>query len=230
MKSMKATSLLVMIFTAGLAATAHADYYNQDQSNSPNGRSNNQRFMSKNNNMPASDAELAKQIQEKLDSGWFSKSFAGVTARVSNRNVVLQGQVATWEDKSKLENEVRNMKGVVSLSSQITVRDQNTMEQPNQNKMDRSNPNMNEQPRSEFPQDKAMTPADRQLNQKIRDSISQNWRGKNYNDIALNTKNGIVTLEGSIRNPGDQQKLVSEIEHIEGVKSVRNDLRVMNNK
>ena len=230
MKSIRTTSLLVMIFTAGITASAHADYYNQGQSNSPSGRSNNQRLMSKNNNMPTSDAELAKQIQDKLDSGWFSKSFAGVTARVSNGNVELQGQVASWEDKSKLENEIRGMKGVASLNSQVTVRDQDTMEQPNQSKMERSNPNMDEQPRSEFPQDKAMTPADRQLNQKIRNSISQNWRGKNYNDIALNTKNGIVTLEGSIRNPGDQQKLVSEIEHIEGVKSVKNDLRVMNNK
>ena len=309
MNDLKKISLFAMIFTSGIAANAHADYYyqdsrsscpscqsndgyyqdggyyrddgrryyrndnrgyyrndergyyrsddnrgyyqndntnpnqnqnvnpNQNQNVNPNQnpnpsnqnqsgfRPNNKNYVSDNAyqgtaQMP--DAELAKQIQDKLDSGWFSKSYAGVTAQVNNGNVVLQGQVASWEDKSKLESEIRNMKGVASLNSQITVRDQNAMERPTQN--------MDEQPRSEFPQDKAMTPTDRQLNQKIRDNISKSWFGTNYNEIALNTKNGIVTLEGTIKNPGDQQKLVSEIQKIEGVKSVRSDLRILNNK
>ncbi|CRX39277.1 BON domain-containing protein [Estrella lausannensis] len=181
------------------------------------------------NSMQLTDAELAKQIHDKLDSGWLSKSYAGVTARVSNGNVVLQGQVGTSVDKSKLEEEIRNMKGVISLNSQVTVGEQNTMEKPAQDQMEQSGQHKMELPGSEFPQDKAATTADRQLNKKIRDNIGKNWLGKNYNEIALNTKNGIVTLQGAIKNPGDQQKLVNEIQQIEGVKSVKSELRVLNN-
>lgn len=180
--------------------------------------------------MQPADAELAKQIQNKLDSGWSSKSYPGVSTLVSNGNVVLQGQVGTWDDKSKVEEEVRSMKGVVSLNSQVTVGNQNTLEKSAQTKMEQTGQSKMELSGSEFPQDKAATLLDRQLNQKIRENISKSWRGKNYNEVALNTKNGIVTLEGAIKNPGDQQKLVNEIQQIEGVKSVKSELRILNSK
>ncbi len=71
------------------------------------------------------------------------------------------------------------------------------------------------------------TSADEQLNKKIRDKIGGGILNKNKN-VTLSTSNGIVTLSGSIDSTSDEQKLISEVLKVEGVKSVRSHLQAGN--
>lgn len=85
-----------------------------------------------------------------------------------------------------------------------------------------------EKEQRQFPQDTYATPADEELNKKIRDSVSRGWLWNSYKDVTLQTSNGIVTLAGTVKNQDDQQKLVSEILKVEGVKSVKSNLTYKN--
>lgn len=77
-----------------------------------------------------------------------------------------------------------------------------------------------------FAQDKGATVADQQLNRKIRDKVSSGILWDSYTEIALNTNNGVITLEGSIKNAREQQNLINKIQKIEGVRSVVSNLRL----
>lgn len=158
-----------------------------------------------------SDAELTKRIQDKLNPGWFSEGYQGTSVSVKNGAVTLKGSVPTWKDKENLEKDIRNMEGVRSLDSQLKV------EEPG--KDDRSGED------NRYAQDTYSSKADQQLNFKIRDKISGIlW--DSYKDVSLNTKDGTVVLEGRVESLKDQQELMNKIQKIEGVKSVKSNLRV----
>lgn len=159
-----------------------------------------------------SDQKLTKDIHDKLSSGLFSKGYEQVNIDAKNGNVTLTGNVQTQSDKDKVEKEVRNMSGVRSLNSRIVIVEKDTI-QPNQNNM----------------KDSYTTPADQQLNMKIRDKIT-GWFWDSYPNVSLNTANGIVVLEGSIETPKDQQNLMTELRKIEGVKTVKSNLKVNANQ
>lgn len=69
--------------------------------------------------------------------------------------------------------------------------------------------------------DLADSEADAQLNQRIHQKVSEGLFQNNYSDISLNTKDGVVTLEGYVKKNGDQEKLLQEIQKVDGVKTVR---------
>lgn len=121
------------------------------------------------------------------------------------------GVVDKWDDKDKVEKEVRNIEGVRSLESHLSVREP-----------------VSERNQQTFAQDTFATPADEQLNKKIRDNVSIGWLWNSYKDTALNTNNGVVTIVGVVDSPSDQQKLVTELQKIEGVKAVKSNLRIKN--
>lgn len=78
----------------------------------------------------------------------------------------------------------------------------------------------------DFPQDRGITPFDNQLNKKIRDKVSSGWVWNSYKGVALNTSNGVVTLDGTVANKEDEKKLIDHISKIEGVKSVNSNLTI----
>jgi osmotically-inducible protein OsmY len=69
------------------------------------------------------DQRLTNQIQESLQSAFTSK-YNNVNAYVNNGYVTLKGSVPTQEDKSALEQKVRNMEGVKGVNNQVTVQGQ----------------------------------------------------------------------------------------------------------
>ncbi|MBS4168616.1 BON domain-containing protein [Parachlamydia sp. AcF125] len=158
----------------------------------------------------SSDQELARKIREKLSSGWFSRGYDQINIQVYKGAVTLQGTVRTQADKEKIEKEVRNMDGVKSLTSYISVQ-----EAPARGSEEK-----------QFPQDRGATLADQQLNKKIRDHISRGWLWDSYKEISLNTSNGVVTITGSIGSEKELQDLIDEILKIEGVKSVKSNVRI----
>ncbi len=57
--------------------------------------------------------------------------------------------------------------------------------------------------------------------------MSRGWLWDSYKDIRLNTTNGVVSIEGTVDSLNDQQKLIDEIQKVEGVKSVKSNLRIV---
>lgn len=225
-------------FTAILAMgisfsnVALADYSNQSNSGySQNSYGN--RGTSENNQ---SDEELTKKIQDKIGPGWFSRGYEGVNVQVNNGNVTLTGSVKSWDEKEKLDKEVRDMDGVRNLNSQVTIQEDNSHDnRENRGYLSDSkgyssdNKGYYSKDRdNKFPQDTYASPMDEQLNKKIRDKVSRGWLWNSYKDVTLNTNNGIVTLEGSVGSPSDQEKLIGEIQKVDGVKSVRSNLHFSN--
>jgi len=211
----KRAQLSYITLALGLSFTSlvHADYYqDQNQNSSYSNQSYGNNDYRNNRGSGISDQDLANKIRDKIGSGWFSKGFDQVRVQVNNGNVTLQGSVKTWDDKEKVEKEVRNMDGVRSLNSQLNVQD----------------PNSKKNQQKQFSQDTATSSSDNQLNNKIRDNVSRGWLWDSYKDVALNTSNGVVTLEGSVDNLSDQQKLMKEVQKVEGVKSVKSNLRINN--
>jgi osmotically-inducible protein OsmY len=156
------------------------------------------------------DQELNKRVQDKIKSSWHADSYKNVQAKVNDGAVTLIGFVPTLKDKENLEKAIRNIEGVKTVNSKITVNDTSTM------------------PKREFNRDTFVTSADDQLNKKIRDQVSRGWIWDSYKNVVLHTSNGIVTLDGFINNLNDQQKLIKEVEKVEGVKSVKNNLQIKN--
>lgn len=155
------------------------------------------------------DEDISHDVQDELKSGWFSKGFETVTFKVTNGIVVLQGSVPTTDDKIKLEKAVRNIDGVRSLNSELAIQD---VKEGDETKL------------NAFPQDTFKTPADQQLNFKIRDNVSTGYLWTSYKDVKLNTSNGAVVLEGTVDSPKDQDKLLDAIRSIDGVNAVTSQL------
>lgn len=78
---------------------------------------------------------------------------------------------------------------------------------------------------SKFPQDQAGTDADREINRKIRSKIT-GWFTDNYKNIALDTSNGVVTLNGFVKSDDQNAKLINEIRNINGVKSINDHIQI----
>jgi osmotically-inducible protein OsmY len=188
-------------FTLALGLTCvtsgYADYNRNDSSYS---------------SVAVSDQELTKKIQDKISSGWFSKGNEQVNVQVNNGVATLQGLVEAQSDKERIEKEVRNIEGVKSVNSQLTVQEPDTKANISR----------------EFKQDTYATSEDDQLNKKIRDTTSRGWLWNSYQGVILNTTNGDVTLEGTVESNKDQQKLMKEIQKIDGVKTVKSNLRIKN--
>lgn len=188
---------------------------NQRDIQNPTGKKNGYLSLADRFNTAAttSDQELVKKIHDKIGSGWFSKGYEQVTVNVNNGVVTLSGSVKTQADKEKVEKEVRNLDGVKKLDSQIVVRDISTINDA----------------KKDFSQDTFATSADEQLNKKIRDDVSRGWLWNDYEDVYLNTANGVVTLNGEVDDRDDETTLLKEIQKVEGVKSVKSNLRIDNN-
>lgn len=201
-KKVLVSSCFTLALGLSCSALAHDSYSHNQTSNV---------YATANHAVAPSDTELAKQIHDKISSGWFSTGYDQVKAKVNNGTVVLTGVVDKWDDKDKVEKEVRNIEGVRVLESHLSVREP-----------------ASERNQQVFSQDTFATPADEQLNKKIRDNVSIGWLWNSYKDTALNTNNGVVTIVGVVDSPSDQQKLVTELQKIEGVKAVKSNLRIKN--
>jgi osmotically-inducible protein OsmY len=88
---------------------------------SDNTSTTNNRMSKDANGKVISDEDISKNIYNKIKSGWFTKGYDQVTVQVRNGMVTLMGNVNTWEDKDKVEKEVRKVDGVASINNQITV-------------------------------------------------------------------------------------------------------------
>lgn len=198
--------LIATIMSLGFVIGANAADYNAQPVNTS-------MFSATQTQSGVSDQNISDDIHDELDSGWFTKGFESVTFKVNNGVVSLTGTVPTTDDKINLEKAIRNIDGVRSLDSQLAIQDVKQGDLAKLNK---------------FPQDTFKSPADQQLNMKIRDNVSDGFLWTSYKNVKLNTSNGTVTLEGTVDSIKDQQKLMDKIRGIDGVNAVVSNLTITN--
>lgn len=79
-------------------------------------------------------------------------------------------------------------------------------------------------------EDRAATPADQALNQRIRQALSGDMTlATAIQKVHLDTNNGEVTLHGSVATDKQEADIVAKVQHIAGVKKVENQLRIAAN-
>lgn len=195
-------------------------YYNEKQGQMSNDTRQDQDYYDKNNQKNVSDQELQKKVRDSLSS-WFSNDYKNVSADVNNGNVTLRGSVNTNDDRKKIEDKIRKIDGVRQINNQITVAESKTAWNDSYNYADNdSKMRENEQ---KYPNDYAATDADRMLNSKIRDKISNTWFG-GYDTIILKTTNGVVIITGKVDSFDDIKKINEKIKGVDGVKTVNNQV------
>lgn len=77
--------------------------------------------------------------------------------------------------------------------------------------------------------DTAVTAQDAELNKTIRDKVTRGWLWDSYRGVSLSTNNGTVTLKGTVEKDSDKEKLITAVQDVPGVVSVRSDLVVAKN-
>jgi osmotically-inducible protein OsmY len=198
-------SLLIALGVSGMPNTALADYCYSNQSFSDSNDSNRN-----SNASNASDGEIAKKVREKLAAGWFSKGYDQVNVEVNNGNVTLSGSIPSWDDKEKVEKDIRSIDGVKGLSLRLSVEDQDSEQQKGS--------------------DKSAQKSDQEIASKIRDKISSGWFAKGFDQVNVQVNNGNVTLQGFVNTQEDKDKVEKEVRNIDGVKNINNQITVQQGK
>jgi len=164
-------------------------------------------------------------VRAALKSGWFSKGYEGLTVNIHNGQVVISGQVESIEDKNKILEKIKEINGVKRVTANIGILGAKT----NGDRANSESRSKAEELRNKYPKDRAATPADRDLQAKVRDKISGGWFGKENETIVLVTENGIVTISGTVDRVEDIDNYNKKIKEVDGVKEIRNNLKLKQN-
>lgn len=194
--------------------------------------------------MSDNDQQLTDKIRNKLKKGWFSDGYEQVNVFARNGIVTIQGTVDTWDDKRKIMKEIWALEEVRDVNPQLNVREpmNASMDNMQRNRNERnmrasfykededSNANQDNKEISkaetQFPQDEYGSPQDRMINAEIRKKTSEGWLWDSNKSVKVSTMNGMVTLTGNVKSQKDMEKLITKIKKIDGVRAVRNELRV----
>lgn len=195
------------------------DQYQRDQDQRNQYQRPDQERDSK-DNQNVSDQDIAKSVHDLLEAGIFSKGYPNVTFSVNHGDVTLSGAVDSQDDKTKIEDNVRKIKGVRQINNQITF----AGKPANRNDSNRDSDTHVRDAQKNYPQDTASTEADRVLNARIRDRISDGWFSKSFEMITLKTNNGVVTIMGVVDSNDDVKKIQDKLKDVEGIRSVNNQL------
>lgn len=164
-----------------------------------------------------SDQNINGKVDDIVGSGWFSKGFQNVSYDVNNGNVTIRGTVDSIENKNKIEDKIRKIDGVKSVTNDLKIAKENPSAYSESQLKDSE---------KKYPRDSAATLQDRQLNARIRDSLSNGWLWNSYETLVIRTDNGIVILSGVVDKPEEIQKVSDRLKEVEGVKAIKNQLDV----
>ena len=196
--------------------------YYQDQQRIDN------RPMTTQSGQNTSDQEIAQKVHDSISAGWFSKGYQDVSFDVRNGVVSLRGSVNAQDDRSKIEDSIRKINGVRQVNNQINVKNGSTTSSANTPYGTTNTQNISSDSTAgkNFPQDTAASNEDRQINNKIRERLSNGWFSKTYDTLVIRTNNGVVTITGTVERQDDVQNVGDQVKGIAGVRSVNNQLRV----
>lgn len=158
------------------------------------------------NTRQPSDAEIAEEVRDALAPGMFTQGYNRVSSEVSNGTVRLTGSVETQNDKAELEKTVRGIDGVRAVKNEVQVLSKS------QGYNNTSN---------------TRQPSDTQIAKEVRDALAPGMFTKGYDRVSSDVSNGTVVLTGTVQSQSDREKLEKSIRKIDGVRDVRNNVRVL---
>jgi osmotically-inducible protein OsmY len=177
------------------------------------------------------DDEIAHHVHKILSGNWMTHGYPDVTFDVNNGTVNLRGVVNTREEKMKVEQEVKKIDGVIKINSDISVGLKPAQANKPLAMNTSSTSTLNSSSTTATPataassRDTAATDKDRLINTKIREKLNK-LAPKGYETIVLSTSNGIVIISGNLEKVEDIQKVSHEVKHVDGVKSVTNQISI----
>ncbi len=175
------------------------------------------------------DQDIIKKVQDTVAPGMFSRGYPNVSFDVSNAVVTLKGSVDSQDDKVKIEDSVKKIKGVRQVNNQLTVvgkqvaYNDGAYSKSETTYGNNDNPKMRDAQKN-YPQDVGFTEADKLLNAKVREKISDGWFTNSFETITLKTNNGVVTIIGVVDSSDDIRKINDKLKDVDGVKAVNNQL------
>lgn len=189
----------------------------------------------------SSDKEIAEKIHDEISEGWISKGYPNISFGVHNGNVTLKGSVDSQANKDKLEQSVRKIDGVRQITNQVIVEGKQTADNWNNRQNSYYSANQAQSNATQYntqtnpaygdtknTQDFAATSSDRELNKKIRDKLSGTFFSSGFETLTLNTRNGNVTITGTVKSADDIQKIQDKLNGVKGIQSLNNQIVVSN--
>ena len=70
------------------------------------------------------DKILNKQIRDRLSSGWFNKGNDKVAVKTTNGVVTISGVVDSYDDIQKVNDQLKDIPGIMTLNNQLSVKKQ----------------------------------------------------------------------------------------------------------
>lgn len=147
------------------------------------------------------DDFIAKQIDNTLASGWFSKGYDNVSYDVDNGQVILSGDVKTLDEKIKIEKEVAKIEGIKSIDNEIVVNDM-----------------------------KSSGRSDEEIGQEIFNTLKSGWFSKGYDKVTFEINNGRVMLLGRVEKLDDKNNIEKSLRKIEGIREINNQIAIAGEK
>lgn len=201
-------------------------YYDDNRPMNDSGQQYNEKMVDSRENMQerVSDQMISKDVRDILSPGMMSKGYPNVRFEVRNGAIKLSGSVYSQEDKKNIEDKVRKINGIRNIDNQITLIDKETGY--HEDSYDTESNSAIKEAKKNYPQDMANSEADKKLNTKIREKISDGWITQSYEEIILKTRNGIVVIQGVVDSKDDIDAINKKLKDVEGIKSVNNQLQI----
>ncbi|MBA2727069.1 MAG: hypothetical protein H0U49_02715, partial [Parachlamydiaceae bacterium] len=151
------------------------------------------------------DKEINKKVRDAI-TGWFTDDYKYIFLNTSHGKLTIKGYVEKEKAKTKLVDEIRKIypdaNFDVKVSENIDSKEQRANTQRDVNFDGRS--------KQEYSQDSASTERDKEINYRVRDTIT-GWFTDDYQNIFLSTSNGNLAIEGYVETEDARTKLVNEI-------------------
>lgn len=78
----------------------------------------------------------------------------------------------------------------------------------------------------DFSQDTYKTNLDKELNKRIRREVGSQGFWKKHERVILHTEDATVILEGEVSNMDERERVIKEIQKVDGVKTVKSNMKL----
>jgi len=165
-------------------------------------------------NLSASDQVIYKNVKDTVSPGIILNGYPNVTFSVLNGVVSLGGSVESLNEKVKVQDAIKKIKGVTDVNNAIKIV---------------SKPSTSKTALADDAVINNLSSSDQVVYKKVKDAIAPGLISRGYPNVSFTVDNGGVTLIGSVDKIDDKAKLQETVSKIDGVKQVYNNVQVGTN-
>lgn len=157
---------------------------------------------SNNGKAGSTDTLMQNKINDALKNNYLKKNYNTVNATFKNGSVTLTGIVESEDDRQDVESRVRSVDGVKDINDQLQIGALS----------------------ENFSHEQPMTNED--LQQKVDNTIKNNYVKKNYDTVTATVINGVVTLQGTVDSERDRDEILNRIKKIKDIRDVHDEIKI----